>query len=264
MKQPNKFIISFTVCALLMGLMTNIGSAQTLRQKDATAKAKYQQAKQTYTKEVNFYKSSRQDLINARAKYRQFKNAENKTALEDTAREFIKTTISVMISRLETIRTKAEHIRGISESERQTILAEINEDINWLKERQPKIDNATPTQIKEEAKIIRSYWKNIKVKIKKETGQILAARITFVITKAENFSTKIASKIDELNAAGKDTSQLEILLDDFNQKIDLAKTKYEAAKEKFAAISNLAESDQLRSEERRVGKECRSRWSPYH
>ena len=23
-------------------------------------------------------------------------------------------------------------------------------------------------------------------------------------------------------------------------------------------------SDQLRSEERRVGKECRSRWSPYH
>src|SRR2546423_14023226 len=24
------------------------------------------------------------------------------------------------------------------------------------------------------------------------------------------------------------------------------------------------ESDELRSEERRVGKECRSRWSPYH
>ena len=23
-------------------------------------------------------------------------------------------------------------------------------------------------------------------------------------------------------------------------------------------------ADQLRSEERRVGKECRSRWSPYH
>ena len=23
-------------------------------------------------------------------------------------------------------------------------------------------------------------------------------------------------------------------------------------------------SDQVRSEERRVGKECRSRWSPYH
>ena len=28
--------------------------------------------------------------------------------------------------------------------------------------------------------------------------------------------------------------------------------------------TTLAEIDQYRSEERRVGKECRSRWSPYH
>ena len=28
--------------------------------------------------------------------------------------------------------------------------------------------------------------------------------------------------------------------------------------------SNTLTDDQLRSEERRVGKECRSRWSPYH
>ena len=29
-------------------------------------------------------------------------------------------------------------------------------------------------------------------------------------------------------------------------------------------LSNPMVSEQLRSEERRVGKECRSRWSPYH
>ena len=29
-------------------------------------------------------------------------------------------------------------------------------------------------------------------------------------------------------------------------------------------LGNLRVSEQLRSEERRVGKECRSRWSPYH
>ena len=33
----------------------------------------------------------------------------------------------------------------------------------------------------------------------------------------------------------------------------------------FAAHFGLTEKDaMLRSEERRVGKECRSRWSPYH
>ena len=28
--------------------------------------------------------------------------------------------------------------------------------------------------------------------------------------------------------------------------------------------SNVLEENRFRSEERRVGKECRSRWSPYH
>ena len=32
----------------------------------------------------------------------------------------------------------------------------------------------------------------------------------------------------------------------------------------FACLKRLAENDIGRSEERRVGKECRSRWSPYH
>ena len=30
------------------------------------------------------------------------------------------------------------------------------------------------------------------------------------------------------------------------------------------AINNIVEEAKIRSEERRVGKECRSRWSPYH
>ena len=41
------------------------------------------------------------------------------------------------------------------------------------------------------------------------------------------------------------------------------KTFYEAIKQHRANIK-LAEADGKRSEERRVGKECRSRWSPYH
>ena len=31
-----------------------------------------------------------------------------------------------------------------------------------------------------------------------------------------------------------------------------------------AALGELHLDDSIRSEERRVGKECRSRWSPYH
>ena len=35
-------------------------------------------------------------------------------------------------------------------------------------------------------------------------------------------------------------------------------------KRRYDLIPNLVEAVKGRSEERRVGKECRSRWSPYH
>jgi len=41
---------------------------------------------------------------------------------------------------------------------------------------------------------------------------------------------------------------------------------YSALKKKYpnSAITLVAAKTNYRSEERRVGKECRSRWSPYH
>ena len=43
--------------------------------------------------------------------------------------------------------------------------------------------------------------------------------------------------------------------------------KHPLKKKKAAAKINIADHaavEEARSEERRVGKECRSRWSPYH
>ena len=41
-----------------------------------------------------------------------------------------------------------------------------------------------------------------------------------------------------------------------------------ASAEQFKKVGNIIRADEdrkyVRSEERRVGKECRSRWSPYH
>src|SRR5258706_10437701 len=47
---------------------------------------------------------------------------------------------------------------------------------------------------------------------------------------------------------------------DANELIELLAKSTELEKELGAAQSKL----EMRSEERRVGKECRSRWSPYH
>lgn len=242
MKNIFKIITLFAVLTVLAGGVSLI-SAQTLKQRDERARAKYQQAREQYQKEVNFYKSARQDLLNARAKYQQFKNADNKKALEDKARNFLEKAVNSLIKRLETIKNWVSNRGALSEAEKQTIIAEIDQDINWLNERLPKIQTASADRIKEEAKIVREYWRSHRMKVKKITGQILAARINFVITKAKSFSAKAEVKIQELKAAGKDTAQLEAWLADFNQKLALAKEKYQAAKAKFQAIRGEAGPD---------------------
>ena len=57
---------------------------------------------------------------------------------------------------------------------------------------------------------------------------------------------------------------LEILLENKNEIINILKLEKES--KNLLKICNVSEFSLtvLRSEERRVGKECRSRWSPYH
>ena len=78
-----------------------------------------------------------------------------------------------------------------------------------------------------------------------------------VIKSNEKNIEKLASTIsiyqDILNLVGEFESSSSSL----NHRINNFETS-------FKDISKKIESTVLRSEERRVGKECRSRWSPYH
>ena len=48
------------------------------------------------------------------------------------------------------------------------------------------------------------------------------------------------------------------------ENIEKALKKFKRKFEKTGIVKELRSRQQFRSEERRVGKECRSRWSPYH
>src|SRR5437016_7614676 len=48
------------------------------------------------------------------------------------------------------------------------------------------------------------------------------------------------------------------------QRVELNKKYIGFVFQSYHLIDNLTVYENLRSEERRVGKECRSRWSPYH
>src|SRR2546427_7905611 len=74
--------------------------------------------------------------------------------------------------------------------------------------------------------------------------------------------------IRDLTVTGVQTCALPISYSFIQQSECLAADELEARQQRRAAVDGVLLEDErrfhLRSEERRVGKECRSRWSPYH
>jgi hypothetical protein len=245
------------VMALSLSVPLTSTKALTLGQKHRHVMAKYQTARAQYLKEVNWYKSARQQFLGARAKYRKFKNAENKAAYEEQARVFLEKTVEVLIKRLESLKTWVSNRGALSDDDKAAIMAEIEEDIKWLTEKKGEISSASGEQIREKAQEVRQYWHRHRAKVKKIIGQIWGARLNWAISRFESVSEKTAAKIEELKAAGVDTTKLEAWLDDMNRKINLAKEKYEAAKVKYEAISSAGEANQLFNESHRFIKEAR-------
>ena len=233
-------------------------NAKNIREKDKEIKQRYKQAKEQYLREVNFYKSFRQQFINAREKYRKFKNSENRSVYQERARLFLEKIIDVLIKRLEALKRWISNRRGISSTERENIIAEIEQDINWLSSKKSEIPNASPEQIRNIAKQIREYWKNHRVRMKRVICKIWRARLLWTIERFENVSERISDKIEKLKEEGKDTSKLEEYLNEFNQKIELAKEKCEEIKEKCEEISDLKEANQFFSQAHQFAKQVNS------
>ncbi len=259
-----KIITIFLTAVIFFNLFAISSSANVAKEKDAGARLKYQSDKQKYLKEVDAYKTARQQVINIREKYRKFQNVENKSAYEEAAKTFLEKAIDTLVSKLEALKNRVANRSGISETERTNMLAELDQDINWLEEKKSGIADASSEQIKETAREMRQYWTNHRVRVKKVIAQIWGARIDFMIEKFENSSAELEEKIAELKANGKDTSQIEVWLNDFKQKINTAKAKREQAKLKYQAISSAADANQLFKEAHQFVKEAHTSLQDAH
>mgnify|MGYP006979387735 CR=1 FL=1 len=74
---------------------------------------------------------------------------------------------------------------------------------------------------------------------------------------------KILSKLEALTSASNLNAEvIEGKVEAKNNELKIIRQSLKEANDAITVISR--DKDLLRSEERRVGKECRSRWSPYH
>lgn len=235
-----------SIFTLIFGLTANV-YGQTVIDNDQLV-SRYNDAKVGYQNVVKEYKKAQQGYITARQKYLQYKKAENLTDALAKAKDFLVKADESMISYLTMLSEQSKTVKGITETERTNLLNELNSDLNWLKTYQPQILLATTKeQLIDHGNQMKLHWIKVRAHAKKLVGKILLAKINWAIISAENISTKIASKIAELKAQGKDAVKLENWLTDFNSKITLAKGKRDSAIETYDKIgansTNLAGLD---------------------
>lgn len=204
---------------------------------DQKAVEKYNKYKSEYIQVTNVYKSMRQDYLTAKDKYLKSRNAKDGAAALQKAKDFLVKTDEAMIKYLNMIKAKAETVVSITESERQQVLSEINSDLAWLEQHKPQIPNATTKeQLTEHGKQMQLHWIKIRIHTKRLTGKVLIYRINAVIAEGDKVGANVEARIQKLKDEGKDVSKLEAWFADFENNLNLAKQKRDAAIAKYDQI----------------------------
>ena len=252
-----KILLLLILTVLITGMNVYPAVAATsIQEVNTEATTQYNNTKTVYQKTVDAYKSARQDWISARDKYLNNKSQENaETAIEE-GRGYITKACSAMVGYLNMIKIKVEAMSvidddskeaiGIEKELKETIINEINTDIDWLTNKQIEVENMdTKDELVAVAKDIDNHWDDIKAKVKRYTGEILASRIEYVVGQLQDIQVKVDEKIELLEAEGQDVSQLNRWSDSYQTYLTIAEEKYKQARTQYRKITSLSGADEL-------------------
>jgi HAMP domain-containing protein len=242
------------VCKIGAGLVISLFLVSTISAADVRsldfwdekAREKYNNAKAEYQKTTEAYDSARQDWLKARNKYRLYKSAENLTDALNKAIKHLLEANKRLVAYIKMVIAYVEGKPGLEDAEREAILNELNSFVTWLEGHQDEIEQATrKDELVNLAKSVRDKWQEIKQAAKRIAGQMINVKVGWLISQAEKVSARIEKVIQKLEERGEDVTALKTWLEDFDEKVELAKQKYEAAKEKYAEAKNLKDADRL-------------------
>lgn len=204
-------------------------------------------AKENYLKAKEKYQEARKNYIAAQSNFKEakvrFKECEGKDTAEcnqwreeikERAQEFLLKTADSILEHLNTVKANVESNEDLTEEESTEILAKIDEMIQEIEDAKSTIESSeNKDEIIEAARTIKEAWARIRKRLAIYTGKITNARIGGIIVKSKQLEIKLERILARMEEKGIDTTQIQTLIDDFDAKINEAKTNYENALDKF-------------------------------
>ncbi|MFH1637835.1 MAG: hypothetical protein ABIB71_05405 [Candidatus Woesearchaeota archaeon] len=163
-----------------------------------------------------------------------------KEELKEAAKEHFMNQADIIIRHLEQIRSRAESSESISEERASTIINWADGKIAAFEAIKAELEAASnKEEILDAAKKLRAEWEDTKLDARTYIGRLVNARIGGIIVKSKFLEAKLERTLEKMKENGRDTSEIEPLVDSFNAKIEEAKVAYEEALGHFDAAIGL-------------------------
>ena len=219
--------VAIAVCFVMSGIPVMAAeetSEKTVSQRLQEVRERYQAVKEQYLTHKQLYLNARARWLAVREKFATGKD----NATFEIAQNFLNKSSALLVRYLDVVKYKVESARFIDEAKKAELVSELEGYMETLQADHEAIVAAQDREaIKEAAKKAREDWNSIRPQVKRIIGEILAARAQLIIDKAQNVTARIDAKIAELKEAGKNTTALEQLNEDFKEKITIAQEKHD-------------------------------------
>jgi hypothetical protein len=202
-----------------------------------TAKERYQTARKNYIATQNTFKEAKENIRRCRNNSEECN--EIKEQIKGRAKEFLLKTADRILEHINKVKAKVESNEDLSEEETAEILGKIDGMIKEIEDAKATIENSEDKkEIIDATKKIKRAGVSIKKRLSIHTGRVVNARIGGIIVKIRQLETKLEKILERMEEKGIDTSDIQVLVDEFKAKTDEAKENYENALDKFKEASS--------------------------
>jgi len=229
-----KSVVAFALVAVMVAAVAPVAGDSW-----SDARSEFVSAKENFLNAYSDWLSARSEYVSARATWVSSKTQATLNNLVDKARTASLKAADMFVADLEMLKARANASRGLSEENRDNIIAELDGYITEIQGYKQAVENTeTGLELRQANKAMWQYWLSIRVRIKQITAQILVAGFEGMVERAQAFAGRVEAKIQELKENGEDTTALENWLDNFESTLALAQEKVDNAYAKVEEITD--------------------------
>ena len=239
-----------TVIMLLLGLFAPaLAYAATPQEQYQTVQEQYQTSQVRVQEAQQSYQDSREKFFEARAHLEDSRTSATIFDMKNATRNFLLHTIDYTILRLEVLEARAIRTED-SGFAPFTISDNIEDYIDQLEGLKDDVEAAeTSEDFQAVIREIRDIWQHADLESRYFILGTANYRVDSFLERGESISDRIEAEIDRLADADVDTSELEQLLDEYNEALDEAKDSHEEVKELFGTHNGFDDDGVLEDAE---------------